>query len=128
MSDVVLHRHREVWKQKPVLRQLYDQSAQLATRIAGNLLKREITPQDHRRLVEDALVEIGNGSTLLWRKFESGVRRNELINGGLSSKRNRFAKDQGVCQMSGPENKQQKWNQKRTRPEMPRHRQTCRSR
>src|SRR5437867_13108730 len=23
MSDVVLHRHREVWKQKPVLRQLY---------------------------------------------------------------------------------------------------------
>ena len=43
------------------LRDLYDQSATLATTIATNLLKRQITPEDHHRLVEDALGEIGNG-------------------------------------------------------------------
>jgi F-type H+-transporting ATPase subunit b len=62
-ADAMIDRaKREIASAKnTALRELYEQSAQLATTIAGNLLKREITPQDHRRLVEDALVEIGNG-------------------------------------------------------------------
>ncbi len=41
------------------LKELYDGSAQLATTIATNLLKRQITPEDQHRLVEDALAELG---------------------------------------------------------------------
>ncbi len=43
------------------LKELYENSANLATTIATTLLRRQITPEDHRRLVEDALEEIASG-------------------------------------------------------------------
>ena len=43
------------------IKELYENSARLGTTIAANLLKRQITTEDQRRLVEDALVELENG-------------------------------------------------------------------
>lgn len=43
------------------LRELYDNSAKLASNIATNILKRQITVDDQRRLIEDALAEMNSG-------------------------------------------------------------------
>lgn len=40
------------------LRDLYDQSADLAMTMAGNVMKRQMTPEDHQRLVQEALGEL----------------------------------------------------------------------
>jgi F-type H+-transporting ATPase subunit b len=41
------------------LRELHEQSAQLAMTMASAVLKRQLSPEDHRKLVEDALDELG---------------------------------------------------------------------
>lgn len=40
------------------LRELYEHSAELATSMAGSILKRQISPEDHQRLIQDALTEL----------------------------------------------------------------------
>jgi F-type H+-transporting ATPase subunit b len=40
------------------LQELWAQSAQLATLISAKAIRRELTPEDHRRLVDDALGEL----------------------------------------------------------------------
>ncbi len=42
------------------LSDLYARAAELSTQIAGRILKREISLEDQRRLVEDALAELSN--------------------------------------------------------------------
>jgi F-type H+-transporting ATPase subunit b len=44
------------------LRQLHDESAELAATMARAILKRQISPEDHARLVQDALTELGGKS------------------------------------------------------------------
>ncbi len=41
-----------------VLRELYDRSADLAASMAGSILKRQLAPEDHQRLVQEALAEL----------------------------------------------------------------------
>jgi F-type H+-transporting ATPase subunit b len=41
------------------LRDLYQQSADLAMHMAGTVLKRQLSPEDHQRLVDDALADLG---------------------------------------------------------------------
>lgn|SRR3954471_16892701 len=40
-------------------RELYELSARLATRMAEHVLRRELTPEDHERLISDAIEAIG---------------------------------------------------------------------
>jgi F-type H+-transporting ATPase subunit b len=40
------------------LQQIWDRTAQLATLVAGKAIRRQLTPDDHRRLVEDAIAEL----------------------------------------------------------------------
>ena len=40
------------------LRELYDRSAELAMNMAGTILKRQVSVEDHERLVTDALAEL----------------------------------------------------------------------
>ncbi len=40
------------------LRDLYERSAELATTMAGSILKRQIAPEDHSRMVQDALGQL----------------------------------------------------------------------
>ncbi len=44
-----------------VLRELYDRSADLAVSMAGSILKRQLAPEDHRRLVQEALAALEQG-------------------------------------------------------------------
>jgi F-type H+-transporting ATPase subunit b len=58
-EDMIERAKREIGLAKDMaLKELYDTSAKLGTAIAGNLLKRQITPEDQRKLVEDALSEL----------------------------------------------------------------------
>jgi F-type H+-transporting ATPase subunit b len=41
------------------VKQLHDQAVMLATNIAGKIVERELTPSDHKRLVDEALAELG---------------------------------------------------------------------
>jgi F-type H+-transporting ATPase subunit b len=41
------------------LQQIWNQTANLATQISAKLLRRQLTPDDNRRLVDEALAEIG---------------------------------------------------------------------
>lgn len=41
------------------LKQLHDQAVMLATNIAGKIVERELTPSDHKRLVDEALADLG---------------------------------------------------------------------
>ena len=41
------------------LRAVYDESAELATSLAGAVLKRQLSPEEHQRLMMDALQELG---------------------------------------------------------------------
>jgi F-type H+-transporting ATPase subunit b len=44
------------------LQELFDRVADLATQAAERIIRRQLTPEDHRRLVSEALVElVGNG-------------------------------------------------------------------
>jgi F-type H+-transporting ATPase subunit b len=40
------------------LKQLWDQTAQLATLVSAKAIRRELTPGDHRRLVDEALADL----------------------------------------------------------------------
>lgn len=40
------------------LRELFDRSSELATNMATSILKRQVTPEDHSRMVQDALAEL----------------------------------------------------------------------
>lgn len=40
------------------LHDLYERSAELASNMAGSILKRQISPEDHSRLIQDALTEL----------------------------------------------------------------------
>jgi len=65
-ADVTIERaKREIGMARDTaLRELYDQSAELATNMANTILKREVSVEDHQRLVSDALDELRkrNGS------------------------------------------------------------------
>jgi len=41
------------------VKQLHDQAVLLATNIAGKIVERELTPTDHKRLVDEALADLG---------------------------------------------------------------------
>jgi F-type H+-transporting ATPase subunit b len=41
------------------LQELWNQAAQLATLISAKAIRRQLTPEDHRRLVDEALAELG---------------------------------------------------------------------
>jgi F-type H+-transporting ATPase subunit b len=41
------------------LKQLWDQTAQLATLVSAKAIRRQLTPDDHRRLVDEALADLG---------------------------------------------------------------------
>lgn len=48
------------------LKDLYEQSAQLAMSMAGSVLRRQVTPEDQQRLISEALAEMreqGNGDS-----------------------------------------------------------------
>ncbi len=51
-------REIEVAKQTAV-RELYEQSATLATGVAARVLKREVSAADHERLIADAIEQLG---------------------------------------------------------------------
>jgi F-type H+-transporting ATPase subunit b len=51
--------HREIdLARDQALQQIWDHTAQLATLVAGKAIRRQLTPEDHRRLVEDAIAEL----------------------------------------------------------------------
>lgn len=41
------------------VRELYDLGAKLATDVASKIIAKEINPQDHQRLIEDSIAELG---------------------------------------------------------------------
>jgi F-type H+-transporting ATPase subunit b len=43
------------------VKQIYDESARLATELAGKILQREIRPEDHERLIREALDRVRAG-------------------------------------------------------------------
>jgi len=59
-SEAVLERaKREIGLARDTaVKELYEQSAQLAMEMAGSVLKRQLAPEDHQRLVQDALTEL----------------------------------------------------------------------
>lgn len=44
------------------LKQLWDETAILATRVAAGAVRRELTADDHRRLIDEALTELGQAN------------------------------------------------------------------
>jgi F-type H+-transporting ATPase subunit b len=55
--------HREIESAKDAaLKQLWDQTAQLATLVSAKAIRRQLTPDDHHRLVEDALADLRGSS------------------------------------------------------------------
>src|SRR5262249_7839838 len=51
--------HREIDSARDqALKQLWDQTAQLATLVSAKAIRRELTPDDHRRLVDEALADL----------------------------------------------------------------------
>ena len=40
------------------LRELYDQTSRLSMSMAGNVLKRQLTPEDHQKLIKETLAEV----------------------------------------------------------------------
>lgn len=69
-DDMLAHARVEVQKERERLRreiemardqalqQIWDHTAQLATLVAAKAIRRQLTPDDHRRLVEDAIAEL----------------------------------------------------------------------
>ena len=61
-ADRILERARreiEIAKQTAI-KELYTTSAHLATDMAARVVKKEIGPQDHERLIAEALEELGD--------------------------------------------------------------------
>jgi F-type H+-transporting ATPase subunit b len=53
--------HREISTARDqALKQLWDQTAQLATLVSAKAIRRQLTPEDHRHLVDEALVDLRN--------------------------------------------------------------------
>jgi F-type H+-transporting ATPase subunit b len=46
------------------LRELYEKASQLAMGMAGNVLKRQFTPEDHKKLVQETLAELRRRSDI----------------------------------------------------------------
>jgi F-type H+-transporting ATPase subunit b len=53
-----VHREMELEKDK-ALQYLWNQTAQLATLVSSKAIRRQLSPDDHRALVEEALAELG---------------------------------------------------------------------
>jgi F-type H+-transporting ATPase subunit b len=52
--------HREINSARDhALKQLWDQTAQLATLVSAKAIRRQLNPDDHRRLVDEALTDLG---------------------------------------------------------------------
>jgi F-type H+-transporting ATPase subunit b len=64
-DDLVSRAKREIGiARDSALKDLYEQSAQLAMTMAGSVLRRQVTPEDQQRLISEALSEMraqGNG-------------------------------------------------------------------
>jgi F-type H+-transporting ATPase subunit b len=57
--------HREIDSARDqALKQLWDQTAQLATLISAKAIHRQLTPDDHRRLVDEALADLRNAGEI----------------------------------------------------------------
>jgi F-type H+-transporting ATPase subunit b len=55
--------HREIsTATDQALKKMWDQTAQLATQVSAKAIRRELSPDDHRRLVDEALVDLRNAS------------------------------------------------------------------
>jgi F-type H+-transporting ATPase subunit b len=53
--------HREIDSARDqALKQLWDQTAQLATLISAKAIRRQLSPDDHRRLLDEALADMRN--------------------------------------------------------------------
>jgi F0F1-type ATP synthase membrane subunit b/b' len=52
-----LHREMELARDQ-ALRQIWGQGAQLAALISAKVIRRQLTPDDHRQLVDEALAEL----------------------------------------------------------------------
>ena len=50
------------------LKQLWDQTAQLATLVSAKAIQRQISPDDHRRLVDEALAELKQAGEAKYRE------------------------------------------------------------
>jgi F-type H+-transporting ATPase subunit b len=51
--------HREIQAEKDAaLKQIWDQTAQLATLVSAKAIRRQLSPDDHRRLVDEALADL----------------------------------------------------------------------
>ncbi|MHC4444204.1 MAG: F0F1 ATP synthase subunit B [Planctomycetota bacterium] len=46
------------------LKELYGQASELAMGMAGNMLKRQLTPEDDKKLIQEALAELGKRSDI----------------------------------------------------------------
>jgi F-type H+-transporting ATPase subunit b len=56
--------HREISTAKDqALKELWDQSAKLATKISSKAIRKELKEEDHRRLVEESLAELSQANT-----------------------------------------------------------------
>jgi len=46
------------------LKEIYDRTADLATNIAGRIISKSLNPEDHRKMVQEALSKLQNGTHL----------------------------------------------------------------
>ena len=54
--------HDIVSARDQALQEIYDQSAQLATDLAGRIINKNLDPQDHRRLLQESLTQLRSDS------------------------------------------------------------------
>jgi len=60
-QDILERARRDIRLAKDAaIKDLYDQTAELAVRVASGILKKEISPEAHRQLVADSLAEMRN--------------------------------------------------------------------
>jgi F-type H+-transporting ATPase subunit b len=56
--------HREIsTATDQALKKIWDQTAQLATLVSAKAIRRQLSPDDHRRLVDEALADLRNAGT-----------------------------------------------------------------
>lgn len=65
-------RHEIETARDQALQELWNQTAQLATLVSSKVIRRQLTPDDHRRLVDEALAEISEAGND--RKQVTGAR------------------------------------------------------
>src|SRR5262249_38194321 len=64
--------HRELDRARDqALKQLWDQTAQLATLVSAKAIHRQISADDHRRLVDEALAEFKNSGQAKYKEVTS---------------------------------------------------------